>query len=366
MNEAIWNNVGVMSVAVLVAMVVASFLVRQVTNRLRAKHDTMSSKWSGAVWNSVRWPMHLLIWLSGWKWLVGAWIHYISPTGAATWDAAQGKLSSLIIILVVTVFVIALLHNLERWLAAYEAETNHARADGIQSITRVARIVTVVVALFAMTDAIGYDVSNLLVAGGVGGIVLGFAAKDMLSNIFGTLSVYLDRPFNVGDVIEVPDKNILGRVEQMSLRLTKMRNFDRQQIFVPNGVFSQNILINRTRMTHRRLDEFIGVRYSDIHVVESIAKEIQQMLDEHPDIDSQQSRLCYLSRFGASSVDIRVYVFTSATDWEDFHRAKQDILMRAARIIEKHGAEIAFPTQTLHVNLQTDESENNKQAARDE
>ena len=120
---------------------------------------------------------------------------------------------------------------------------------------------------------------------------------------------------------------------------------------MPNGVFAQNILVNRTRMTHRRLDEFIGVRYEDVNAVEKIAAEVQEMLDKHPEVDSSQSRLCYLSRFGPSSVDIRIYVFVTALDWEDFHRFKQDILMRAIRIVEANGAQIAFPTQQLHVEL---------------
>lgn len=349
MGGLITTNIWLLTAGLLAGMVALSFIVRTVTSRVRRKHEVMHRRWSGAIWNSVRWPLHLFVWWTGWSWLAVAWLTYLQPDASARWAAALERSHTLEVILVVTVFVIALLYNMEKLLGATGAK------DGLRSafcsITRVGRVAVVAVAALLMVDALGYDVSKLMVAGGVGGIVLGFAAKDMLSNVFGALSIYLDRPFVIGDVIEIADKNISGSVEQVSLRMTKIRNFDRQQIYVPNGVFAQSILVNRSRMTHRRLDEFVGVRYDDIGVVEKIAGEVQAMLDAHKDIDSDQSRLCYLARFGPSSVDIRIYVFMNATDWEDFHRVKQDILLKVARIIENNGAHIAYPTQTLHVEM---------------
>lgn len=159
----------------------------------------------------------------------------------------------------------------------------------------------------------------------------------------------MDRPFVVGDWVRSPDKNIEGTVEHIGWRLTRIRTFDKRPLYVPNATFSTISLENPSRMTHRRIQETIGVRYDDIAQVRAIADGVKRMLIDHDEIDDDQTLIVNLNQFGGSSVNLLVYTFTKTTIWVKFHEVKQDVLLKIAEIIEQHGAEIAFPTTTLHV-----------------
>ncbi len=102
-------------------------------------------------------------------------------------------------------------------------------------------------------------------------------------------------------------------------------------------------------MSNRRIKEVIGLRYDDFAVVAPICDAIRTMLREHEDIDTTQTLIVNFNLFGATSLDLMVYTFTKTVNWVEFHHVKQDVLLRIGAIIEAQGAEIAFPTQTLHV-----------------
>jgi len=198
-------------------------------------------------------------------------------------------------------------------------------------------------------QTLGFSISGVLAFGGVGGIAVGFAAKDLLANFFGGFIIHLDRPFKVGDWIRSPDRNIEGTVEHIGWRLTTIRTFDKRPLYVPNAVFTTIAVENPSRMTNRRISETIGIRYADVHSMQKIVEEIREMLKNHEEIDSNQTLIVNFLAFNASSLDIMLYTFTKTTEWVRFHEIKEDVLLKVSDIIESHGAEIAFPTRTLHL-----------------
>jgi MscS family membrane protein len=225
-------------------------------------------------------------------------------------------------------------------------EVDHTTVD---ALVKLSRLVIVIVAALIVAQTLGFQIGGLLALGGVGGLAVGLAAKDILANFFGGLTIYLDRPFGVGDWIRSPDKSIEGTVEYISWRHTRIRAFNKNPIYVPNAVFTSIVVENPTRMSHRRIKEVIGVRYDDFAQVQAVVDDIRTMLRQHPGIDTTQTLIVNFNQFAASSLDILVYTFTKTTVWTEFHHVKQDVLMQMGRIIERHGAQIAFPTQTLHL-----------------
>ena len=217
------------------------------------------------------------------------------------------------------------------------------------ALSKLARLLIFVVAAITVAHTMGFNVGALLALGGVGGIAVGLAAKDLLANFFGGLTIYMDRPFSVGDWIRSPDKSIEGTVEYISWRHTRIRAFNKNPIYVPNAVFTTIVVENPSRMSHRRLKETIGLRYDDFSQVQAIVSEIKQFLETHPEIDTDQTLIVNFNAFAASSLDIMIYTFTRTRDWVKFHEIKQAVLLEVGAIIERHGAEIAFPTQTLHL-----------------
>jgi MscS family membrane protein len=190
----------------------------------------------------------------------------------------------------------------------------------------------------------------VLAFGGIGGIAVGFAAKDLLANFFGGLMIYLDRPFKVGDWVRSPDQEIEGTVEKIGWRLTTIRTFDKRPLYVPNQVFTNVSVQNPSRMSHRRIYETVGLRYDDSNQLEQIISNVKSMLMTHAEIDNTQTMIVNFNAFGSSSLDFFIYTFTKTTNWIKYHEVKQDVLLQVMRIVADAKAEIAFPTSTVLVS----------------
>jgi MscS family membrane protein len=159
--------------------------------------------------------------------------------------------------------------------------------------------------------------------------------------------IYLDRPFAIGDWIRSPDREIEGTVEHIGWRLTIVRTFDKRPLYVPNSVFTKLALENPSRMTNRRIYETIGIRYSDAAKIDSIIRDVREMLVNHEQIDKSQTLIVNFNKYASSSLEFFVYTFTRTTNWVTFHEIKQDVLLKIIDIVHARGADFAFPTTTL-------------------
>lgn len=229
---------------------------------------------------------------------------------------------------------------------------DQATANAVGKLLRAAVIIT---ALLTILQALGFSISGVLAFGGIGGIAVGFAARDLLANFFGGLMIFLDRPFSVGDWIRSPDRDIEGTVEEIGWRLTRIRTFDQRPLYVPNAVFANITVENPSRMLNRRIKEIIGVRYDDVGALPSILSDVRTYLRDHADIDQSKTLMVHFDKFGDSSLDFFIYTFTRTTVWTEFHAIKERVLFDIAAIIERHGAEVAFPTRTVFVEGQSEQ-----------
>ncbi len=238
----------------------------------------------------------------------------------------------------------------EKYLEKQEVHGEEVDHTTVDALSKLGHLIIIIAAVLTLMQTLGFSVSGLLAAGGIGGIAIGFAAKDILANFFGGFTIYTDRPFVVGDWIRSPDKDIEGVVEKISWRYTQIRRFNKNLIYVPNAVFTTVALENPSRMTNRRIKETIGIRYDDMSKMAAIVDDVKAMLKAHPEIDTSKTLIVNFNAFNASSVDFFIYTFTKTVVWADFHAVKQDVLLRIADIVADQGAEIAFPTQTLHID----------------
>jgi MscS family membrane protein len=220
-------------------------------------------------------------------------------------------------------------------------------------VIRILKIIVIILTLLVVMQEIGLSISGLLAFGGVGGLIVGLAAKDLLSNFFGGMMIFFDRPFRVGEFIKSPDRNIEGIVERIGWRLTVVRTFSKNVLYIPNTAFSSIIVENATRMSNRRINETIGIRYDDLSKMTMIISDVKDYLDQNPDIDQSQQSKVYFKSFAASSCDFFIYAFTITKDWEEFLKIKQDVLLRVAEIILKHNSEIAYPTTSVILTKET-------------
>ncbi|MDG2305016.1 MAG: mechanosensitive ion channel family protein [Candidatus Binatia bacterium] len=245
----------------------------------------------------------------------------------------------------------------------------YSRTDGgyndfsvIETGNLAARASIVLFAVFSLLGALGIPLRSLTavgVVGGFGAYALTMANQILISNIFAGFAIYLDRPFAVGDWISTKDGAVTGTVTKIGLRLTTIVGFDKRPIYVPNSVFNENATVNPSRMSNRRILQYVGLRYDDLHRVGGTLQAIRSYLEGHQEIDQDKLTLVNLVNgstdmgsavegcFGASSINFMVYTFTKTTNWVRFQNIQDEVMLNIARIVEEQGAEIAFSTITL-------------------
>jgi len=323
-----------------------SFLQKRVLGKLLAKLQETAIYWDDALVDAARRPLTFLIWIIGLSFAA----EIVSNERGAVIFGAIDPVRDVGVIFTLVWFLVRFITRTEKNIIlkkeARGEEVDPTTADAIAKLLRISVIIT---GLLVTLQTLGYSISGVLAFGGIGGIAVGFAAKDLLANFFGGLMIYLDRPFNVGDWVRSPDREIEGTIENIGWRLTRIRTFDKRALYVPNSIFANIAVENPSRMTHRRIKETIGIRYDDVSKMEVIIDDVKKMLQEHEDIDTNQTLIVNFNEFAPSSLDFFIYTFTKTTNWIRFHEVKQDVLLKVIRIVESHGAECAFPTSTVHI-----------------
>lgn len=219
-------------------------------------------------------------------------------------------------------------------------------------ISAVSKIITVFIATVAgvmILEKLGVPFSALFAFGGMSGIAVSWAAKDIVANFFGGFMIYLNRPFVIGDWIKSSNKGFEGTVEDIGWYMTCIRTFENRPLYIPNALITDAIIENPGRMHTRRMKIIIALRYDDIGRVKKIVGDLEAMLRRNPEIDQTQTLRVNLVSFDDYSIGVEVYTFTKATGGTEFRRVQQDVLFSIADIVEKNGAEMAFPTSVIEI-----------------
>lgn len=351
--EAVANYTGLQPWAfsvflvVLIALMV-DFAQRQLMKRLmRVVRDTENA-WDDALFDAMIRPMSFVIWMIGFT--MAAQLLPLFNESEVLDASLVVRIRQVGILVALTWFLLTFIKDVEKNLVQ-QSRDGKRKADQttIGALSRVLRITVVVTAVLVGLDTLGVNIAGLMAAGGIGGLAVGLAARDMIANFFGGLTVFVDRPFGVGDWILLKDQGIEGTVEEIGWRQTTIRKFDKRPVYVPNSTFTTASVETPSRMTHRRIYETIGIRYDDVAVMQPITDEVRAMLEDHPDLDTSQTLMVHFDAFGPSSLDFFIYCMTKTVVWQEYHAVKQDVLLKVSDIIERHGASIAFPTRTLHI-----------------
>jgi len=327
-------------IALIFAIALIVYLIKRIIYARLTRHiETTPYNWDSALVKASSIPLSLGIWLL-------ATISSFEVLEVAL--SEKGALKPLIVflqlfgVILVTWFLYRFVRLLEIGLINSKKSYDIMKIDIASKALRIGFfLITGLIAL----GFFGVPPSALITVSGAGALIVGFASKEALSNFFGGLMIYLDRPFKVGDWIQSPDREIEGVVEQIGLRLTRIRTFDRRPLYLPNSVFSSIALINPSRMSNRRIKADIGLRYEDADKIDKIIKDVETMLKEHPQIDQRRYLMVHFVEFGEYALNFNVYTFTKTTDWQEYRAVQQDVFLKIIEIVNQNGAEIAYPTR---------------------
>ena len=329
---------------IIIIIILINLFTRLVLNTLRKQFSKTNNIWDDCVINSIYRPLTILVWILGVVFTLEAFnndIKYFSISNDALISIKKAG-----IILVIALFILNISKNFQQAIIINNKKNNiDVDESTYEAITKIIRLSVIITSGLIILQTFGFSISGVLAFGGIGGVAVGFAAKDMLANFFGGLMIYLDRPFRKGDWIRSPDRDIEGTVENIGWRQTSIRNFRKNVIYIPNSIFMNIVVENPSRMTHRRIREVIGLRYKDLPKMLTIVKEVKAMIASHGDIDHKQTTIVNFDSYNDSSIDFFIITYADTTEWAKYHEIKQDVLMKIGDIIDKNGAEIAFPTR---------------------
>ena len=333
-NLTVYETVGILFAVTFIMHIVLGAVLRKFISHA----DKTKNQWDDHLIKAVSAPIKVLIWFG--------WIYFSIDAFKGQIDAFNKVVEYIDIapIFIITWGVIRIVSGMENYML--ERDTN-VDGDSVRLITRLFKMLIIIAIALGIAQFLGFSISSLLTFGGVGGIVMGFAAKDMLSNIFGGLMIQMDKPFSTGDWIR--SSEFEGTVEKIGWRMTRIRTFSQNPVYIPNSIFASIPIETPSRMTGRRIKEVIGIRYDDIDKMPAIVDEVEALLIAHKSINQSESLRVYFNYFNASSLDFMVYAFTNTISKDEYVKIKQEILLAIAVIITKHKAEIALPTQTLYI-----------------
>ena len=334
--------------AVVLITVSCNYVLMRLLDMVKKRVEQTESLWDDALLQAARIPLRLFVWTLGLTFALRVLDRVTESVVFSVWPEVR----HISYIFIVAMFFTRFIRYAELNIVDVNRSQKPVDETTARAVAKLLRVSVIVTAFLVMLQTLGYSISGVLAFGGMGGVAVGFAAKDMLANFFGGLMIYLDKPFAVGDWVRSPDREIEGTVEDIGWRLTRILTFDKRPLFIPNSMFSSIVVENPSRMLNRRISETIGIRYDDGAVLQAIVNDIRAMLKQHPAIDQGATQIVHFNGYGASQLDIMVYAFTKTTEWVKFHADKEDVLLQIMAIVGRHGAEFAFPTQTLHLASQ--------------
>jgi MscS family membrane protein len=216
-------------------------------------------------------------------------------------------------------------------------------------MARILKMILLIIALITGLALLGVPVASLVAGLGIGGLAIALAARSTLENLFGTISIGVDQPFREGDFVRIGGE-VLGTVEAIGLRSTRVRSLDRTIVTIPNGQLADARTETFAARDRIRFHAIIGVVYGTTGAqLREILAGFERVLREHPRIWPDPVNVRF-QQFGASSLDIEVMCWFQVTDWgKEFLPIRQEILLAFMELVERSGSSFAFPTRTVHL-----------------
>ncbi len=214
-------------------------------------------------------------------------------------------------------------------------------------VQKVGKFLVALLTVMAILDVVGVNVAAALAGVGLGGLALAFAAQKTLENVFGALAIATDRPFKVGDLVQIGDT--LGTVEDIGLRSTRLRTLNRTLVAIPNATVVAGTVVNlaaRDRMLYRVT---IGLVYTTTQMqLLFVLDELRRMLLKDTRLLLEGQRVRFVG-FGASSLDVEIFAYVATSDFVTFTAVAQELNLAIMEIVERSGSAFAYPSQTLYL-----------------
>ena len=244
-------------------------------------------------------------------------------------------------------FFYSLTYSLERVLNRFENKINYLDPFILPLTMKAVRVIIFLFGSLLVIQSLGFNVISLMAGLGLGGLALALAAKDSASNFFGSLMIFLDQPFKVGDVVETG--SVAGTVVQVGFRSTRIKTFYDSVVSIPNSVLATQNIDNLTRRKSRRVKSFLGLTYdTKPEKIQEFVAQVKDFLKNHHKVDSNNIQFSFYE-YADSSLNLMLYFFIQTDDYSEELKIREEIFLNIYKIAEKLSVEFAFPTRTVYM-----------------
>lgn len=217
----------------------------------------------------------------------------------------------------------------------------------IPLIRKAMKVIVVIFGILMILQNLNFNITTLLAGISIGGLAFALAAQDTIKNLFGSLMIFMDKPFQIGDWVISGDLN--GTVEEVGFRSTRVRTFRDSITYIPNGKLADMTIDNNGLRRYRRFYTTISITYdTPANLIEAFIDGMNEIVHNHP-YTRKDLAYIYLNEFGASSLNIMFYIYFAVDSWFDELKHRHEVMIEIIRLAEKIGIRFAFPTQTLHM-----------------
>ena len=250
------------------------------------------------------------------------------------------------------VFAIVFFYRLVDILSIYFsklAEKTKSNLDDqlVPLIRKILKTFVVIIGVLFIFNNLDYDITGLIAGLSIGGLAFALAAQDTIKNFFGSIMIFVDKPFQVGDWITSGD--IDGTVEEVGFRSTRIRTFRNSVTYVPNGVLTDRTVDNHGLRAYRRFYTQISITYdTPPELIELFVEGLRKIVDHHS-LTRKDVYEIYLNGMADSSLNIMFYIFFEVDTWSEELKGRHEVLLLIIKLAQKLGVNFAFPTQTLHM-----------------
>lgn len=225
----------------------------------------------------------------------------------------------------------------------------------VPMVSKSLKVFVIVIGTVFVADNLNVDVTSLLAGLGLGGLAFALAAKDLIGNFFGSLTVLLDRPFHIGDWVIIGD--VEGSVEEVGFRSTRIRTFYNSLVTLPNALITTTKIDNMGARRYRRMRTMLSLTYSTApEKIDAFCEGVRTLIQLHPYMRKDYYHV-YFNEYAAASLDILVYVFWETPDWNTELRERHRFLVDILRLAKQLEVEFAYPTQTIFLKKDPGQSE---------
>lgn len=285
------------------------------------------------------------------KLYLAVWLFVYSSEAAGISFIVRQKFLGITIIIGLVAFLM-LLWRLSEFITSFSEKqlTNRKHFAGVSVVLflrRAAKIAIVIFGIIVVLGIFGVDVTTGIAALGIGGIALALGAQKTVENFVGSVTLIADQPIRIGDFIKAGDT--VGTVSEIGMRSTRVRTLDRTIVTIPNGEFSSLKIENYTHRDLFRAYAVFGLRYeTSSDQIRFLLVELRKILYAHPKIDPDPARV-RLIEFGSSSINIEIFAYVHAIDFNEFLEIREDLFLRMMHVVEESGTGFAFPSQTVYL-----------------